>query len=99
MSTFILVTSLSRLMKSQVSDGEAMLKPAVSRCENMGRVKNPDPGGAWHAVQTRVSVRAHRPKVSFFLPAGKSTVTATAGQPAASARLTSLTAISNSDVV
>jgi hypothetical protein len=97
--SFMWVTSLRRLMKSHVSDAELMVKPVVSSCENMGRVKTIDPPGAWHAVQVLVSVRAHRMAVSIFLPAGKSTVTATAGQPAASARLTSLAAMSKLDVV
>src|SRR6267142_4503310 len=99
MRIFILVTSLSRLMKSQVSEDDAICKPAVSNCANIGRENGADPVGAWHAVQVRVSVRANRKAVSKFLPAGRSTVTATAGHPAASARLTNLAATSRLDVV
>src|SRR5260221_7362177 len=96
MRIFILVTSLSRLMKSHVSEDDAICKPAVSNCPaasncaNIGRENAGDPVGSWQTVQVRVSVRANRKAVSKFLPAGKSTVTATAGHPAASARLTNL---------
>src|SRR5258707_802862 len=82
MRIFILVTSRSRLMKSHVSEDDAICNPAVSNCANIGRENSADPVGAWQAVQVRVSARANRKAVSKFLPAGRSTVTATAGHPA-----------------
>src|SRR5260370_41462355 len=99
MRIFILVTSRSRLMKSHVSEDDAICNPAVSNCANIGRENSADPVGAWQAVQVRLSVRANRKAVSKFLPAGRATVTATARHPAASARFAHFAATSRLDLV
>src|SRR5215813_664754 len=54
---------------------------------------------SWQVAQLRVSVRCNRVMVSVFLPDGRSTVTATAVQPADSARLTNLVVTSKLSVV
>jgi hypothetical protein len=51
--------------------------------------------GWWQVAHSRVSVRCRRNKVSWFLPARRSTVTARTGHPAASARFTIVCAISH----
>ena len=86
-------------MKSQVRAGEVLDRRLPSMPWYIGRVKNCEPVAAWQAVHWRVSVRASRIAVSVLRPAGRSTVTATALQPARSARATSFIATSRSEEV
>src|SRR5262249_16247958 len=109
MTTFIFVTSFRRLMKSHVNDGDVNPSPRVLMPANMGLfalVPPPTRGFArlpvassWQVAQLRVSVRCNRVMVSVFLPDGRSTVTATAVQPADSARLTNFVVTSKLSVV
>src|ERR1700721_3761067 len=88
---FILVTSRNRLKKSHViAEDWVFLSPLMSRPEYIGRV----PTLAvrlllsWQPAHSRVSVRRRGNSVSWLRPPERSTVTATARQPALSARCT-----------
>src|ERR1700722_18186530 len=88
---FIFVASRSRLKKSHViADDWVFLSPLRSRPEYMGRV--PTLAArlllSWQPAHSRVSVRRRRNSVSWLPPRGGPTVTATARQPAFSARCT-----------
>ena len=95
---FILVVSRSRLMKSQVMfDDWVLVRPLTStpwyiarRARFACRLER-----SWQALQSRVSVGRSRNRVSWLRPPLRSTVTATTGQPAFSARVTNALATSH----
>ena len=98
-TTFIVVVSLTRLTKSQVSDGDVRPTPVMSMPLNIGLGGEPPLLPVWQLAQSRVSSRRKRDCVSVFRPAGVSTVIATTGHPAACARFSMCSVASHLFVV
>src|SRR5215475_1573909 len=97
-TTFILVVSRRRLMKSQVmADDCVLLRPLTSTPSYIARRDRLAFRllRSWHALQSRVSVGLRRNSVSWLRPPERSTVTATARHPAFSARFTNASATSH----
>ncbi len=88
---FIFVVSRSRLRKSQVmADDCVCVRPLRSRPWYIERrfMLAAKLERSWQPEQSRESVRCRRKSVSWLRPPLRSTVTATTGQPAFSARVT-----------
>ena len=88
---FIFVVSRMRLRKSHVMlDDCVWLRPLMSRPSYIERrfMFAARLERSWQALHSRVSVRRSRKSVSWLRPPERSTVTATTGQPAFSARVT-----------
>jgi len=68
-----------------LADSVFVPQPTIARRRPRGRCRRV-PLRRGSSRRWRVSVRARRRSVSVFRPPGRSTVTATTGQPAASAR-------------
>ena len=90
-TTFMVVSFFRRSTKLQSASAARVspLSPAnIGFARFRSGVEPPTGGVLWHALQSRVSSRAKRAMVSRLLPARRSTVQTSTGQPAASARLT-----------
>jgi hypothetical protein len=95
---FILVVSRSRLRKSQViAEDWVCVRPETSTPSYIERRFRfaCKLARSWQLSQLRLSVRCSLKSVSWLRPPLRSTVTATTGQPAFSARVTKVLATSH----